>query len=175
MAKTEKETVKGNLIYGDIIRDFIQKIDNEKSLFIQRDELHGMGIIFMDIALFILLTLAIWFAPDFSYVQKITLIIAVVAIMVTLTSVFREGLKDRIVEANFKKAVKKFKIEEKEEEMRLLLKALIKVKSENPEFKLGMVKKMRPEIFTKECLLESSTNNEKNIAEPKDDLNREKE
>jgi uncharacterized membrane protein len=151
---SEKQPIKEPANYDETIQDFIQKIDSEKSLFILRDELHGLGIIFLDIALFILLTLAVWFTPDFSFVQKITLIIAIVAIMTTFTSVFREGLKERVVEANFEKAFKKFQIEEKKEEKRLLLKALIKIKAENPKFKLETVKKMHSEIFTKKSLLE---------------------
>jgi hypothetical protein len=63
-------------------------------------------------------------------------------------------LKEIVVHANFKKAVKKFKINEKEEEKRLLLMALIKMKSMNHYSKLEIAKKMHKEMFTKEKLLE---------------------
>ena len=74
------------------------------------------------------------FAP---LVERLALFIALGAIFFAFSSTIAEDLKDIVVEANFKKAIKKFKIDEKEEEKRLLLKALIKMKAMNHNSKLG--------------------------------------
>jgi hypothetical protein len=153
MAKTEKPNY---IDYDSLIDDLIQKIDNEKSLFTLRDELHGYGMTFYIVGLFLFLAGIVSYLPDSiaPFIGRMTLVIAIAAVLLTFVSYVSRGMEDNVVEANFGKAIKKFKIDEKEEEKRLLLKALLKVKAINPNSKLGIVKKMHKEMFTKEKLLE---------------------
>jgi len=88
------------------------------------------------------------------FIDRLTLFIAVVAIFFAFAGVLVQDLRDIVVDTNFKKAVQKFKIDEKEEEKRLLLMALIKMKSMNNHSRLGVAKKLHKDMFTKEKLLE---------------------
>ena len=82
------------------------------------------------------------------------LFIAVIATLFAFARVLVQDLDDIVVSTNFKKAVQNFKIGEEEEEKRLLLMALIKMKAINHHSKLGVTKKLTEEMFTKEKLLE---------------------
>jgi hypothetical protein len=119
-----------------------------------RDELHGQGFALLDVVLFAILALAVWGLTDLSFGEKIALSVAVLAIITAFIPLVQDGLKENIVDANFRKAVKKFKIGKEEEEKRLLLKALLKIKATNPIFKLKTAKGMHPELFKKEKLLD---------------------
>ncbi len=151
MAKTEKPK---DIDYDNLIEDLIQKIDNEKSLFTVRDELHGYGNALFIAGVYLFLAFIVNYLPNVTLVEKITIGLAIGAILLTFISFISEGLKNNVVDANFQKAIKKFNIEEKEEEKRLLLRALLKIKAITPHRKLGIVKKMHKEMFTKEKLLE---------------------
>jgi hypothetical protein len=153
MAKTE---MPKDIDYNGLIDDFIQKIDNEKSLFTLRDELHGYGMTFYIVGIFLFLAGIVSYLPDSiaPFIGRMTLVIAIAAVLLTFVSYVSRGMEDNVVEANFGKAIKKFNIEKKDEEKRLLLKALLKIKAMNPNSKLGIVKKMHKDMFTKEMLLE---------------------
>ena len=142
--------------YDGLIDDLIKKIDNEKSLFTIRDGLHGQSMTLYIMGLFLFLVLGINYLPnDFiASTNKITISIALLAVLLTYVSYTSKGIENNFVEANFWKAVKKFKIEKKEEEKRLLLTALIKMKVTNHNYKLETAKKLNEEMFTKEKLLE---------------------
>ena len=91
------------------------------------------------------------FAP---LLDRLTLFIAIIAIFFAFAGVLVQDLRDIVVDTNFKKAVQKFKIDEKEEEKRLLLMALIKMKATNNHSKLGVAKKLHEDMFTKEKRLQ---------------------
>ena len=63
-------------------------------------------------------------------------------------------LKEVVIHANFKKAIKKFIMPRKRKKKDFLLMALIKMKAMNHYSKLGIAKKMHKDMFTKERLLE---------------------
>ena len=142
--------------YDGLIDDLIQKIDNDESLFTLRDAFHGYGSTLYIVGLFIFFTYVINFFPDSiaSTVQKITLSIAIIALLITYVSVVTRGRENNVVDANFGKVIKKLKIGKEEEEKRLLLRALLEMKVMYSKSNLGIVKKMHPEMFTKEKLLE---------------------
>jgi hypothetical protein len=153
MAKTENPT---GIDYGSLIEELVQKIDNEKSLFNVLHELDVYGTTFSLVTLLIVAELVILALPNSfaPLLERITVFIGIIAIGFAYAGTLVADLKEIVVHANFKKAVKKFKINEKEEEKRLLLMALIKMKSMNHYSKLEIAKKMHKEMFTKEKLLE---------------------
>lgn len=153
MAKTE---IPKPIDYDSIIDDFIQKIDNEKSLFTWRVELPVYGMTLYIVGLSLFLVLGINYLPNsfIASTNRITVSIALVAVLLTYVSYTSKGREKNVVEANFRKATKNLNITEEEEEKRLLLRALLKTKAMNPHSKLGIVKKMHKELFTKEKLLE---------------------
>lgn len=87
--------------------------------------------------------------------EKIVLTIAILAIITSLVPLFLDKVEKRIIEANLKNAIKKFKIGNDEIEKRLLLKGLLRLKTENPEFKLEYIKRIHSTLFTKEKLIET--------------------
>jgi hypothetical protein len=142
--------------YHIIIDDLIQKIDTDKSLFTPRDEFHGWGSHLFIIGVLVFFTFVINLLPDSiaSSIQQITITIAIIALIITYISFIGRGMENNVVEANFGKVIKKLNIAEEEEEERLLLRALLEMKVMYSKYKLGIVKKMHPEMFTKEKLLE---------------------
>jgi hypothetical protein len=151
MAKAEKTNP---FDYDALIRDLIQKIDNEKSLFRISDEFHGQGVTLFNVFLLFISAVVVSILPDLSNGEKIAIGIAIVAIISTFIPLVSENIENRLVEANFLKAIKKFKIGKEDEKKRLVLEALLKTKAENPKYKLGTAKEIHPELFTKEKLLE---------------------
>jgi hypothetical protein len=140
--------------YDTLITELIQKIDNEKSLFKISDQLHGQGVTILNAALLFISATAVFFLPDLSSGEKIAVTIAIVAIIATFIPSASENIENRIVEANFLKAIKKFNIEKEDQKKRIILEALLKMKAENPRYKLGTAKEIHPEFFSKEKLLE---------------------
>jgi high-affinity K+ transport system ATPase subunit B len=154
MAENEKPKP---IDYNSLIDELIKKIDNEKSFFKLRDQLYGNGTtLFVVVSLFFLAVIILVFKNAFgsSDVEQITLIIAILAFLITYVTFTLQGNENNVVDANFGKAVKKFKIEKKEEEKRLLLRALLTMKATNQHYKLETAKKLNEEMFTKEKLLE---------------------
>jgi len=154
MAKTE---IPKDMDYDGLIEDLIQKIDNEKTLFNWLHELDVYNSIVTFTVLLFVVAIVILALPNSvaPLVERLSLFIAVIAVFFAFAGAIVEDLKDIVVDNNFKKAVQKFKIDEKEEEKRLLLMALIKMKATDTQHsKLGMPKKMHKDMFTKEKLLE---------------------
>jgi len=153
MTKTENPS---DVNHDNLIGDLVQKIDNEKSLFNVLHELDVYNTTFSLGTLLIVVEPVILALPNsfIPFLERITIFIGIIAIGFAYAGALVEDLKEIVVHANFKKAVKKFKINEKEEEKRLLLMALIKMKSMNHYSKLGIAQKMHKDMFTKEKLLE---------------------
>jgi hypothetical protein len=153
MAKTENPI---GIDYDSLIEELVQKIDNEKSLFNVLHELDVYNVTFSFVILLIVVELVILALPNSfaPFLERFTIFIGIIAIGLAYAGNIAADLKEIVVHANFKKAIKKFKIDEKEEEKRLLLMALINMKSMNHYSKLGIAKKMHKDMFTKEKLLE---------------------
>jgi hypothetical protein len=153
MAETE---VSREIADDSLIEELVQKIDNEKSLFNVLHELDVYSTTFSLVTLLIVAELVILALPNSfaPLLERITVFIGIIAIGFAYAGTLVADLKEVVVHANFKKAIKKFRIYEKEEEKRLLLMALIKMKSMNHYSKLGIAKKMHKDMFTKEKLLE---------------------
>lgn len=151
----EKEKPKP-LDYDSMIDDLIKKIDNEKSLFTLTDGFHDHGSTLLVMGLLIFFTFLINLLPESiaSTGQTISISIAILALLITYVSITFRNIENNIVEANFGKVIKKFKIDEKEREKRFLLEGLLKIKAIAPNYELEVAKKMHPEMFTKEKLLE---------------------
>jgi hypothetical protein len=142
--------------YDGLIEDLIQKIDKEKALFnpLYQLDVYNSTItitVLLWVAAIVILALPNSIAP---LIDRVTLFIAIIAILFAFAGILVQDLNDIIVSTNFKKAVQKFKIDEKEDEKRLLLMALIKMKAMNHHSKLGVAKKLHEDMFTKEKLLE---------------------
>lgn len=153
MAETE---VPDESDYDSLIEDLVQKIDNEKSLFNVLHELDVYNTTFSVVTLLIVAELVILALPNSfaPLLERLTIFIGIIAIGFAYAGNIVADLKEIVVHANFKKAIKKFKIDEQEEEKRLLLMALIKMKSMNHYSNLGIAQKMHKDMFTKEKLLE---------------------
>jgi hypothetical protein len=152
----EKTEISKETDYDGLIEDLIQKIDNEKALFNPLYELDVYNstvtfTVLLFVIAIVILALPNSFAP---FIDRLTLFVAVIAIFFAFAGVLVQDLDDIVVSTNFKKAVQKFKIDEKEDEKRLLLMALIKMKAMNHHSKLGVAKKLHEDMFTKEKLLE---------------------
>jgi hypothetical protein len=152
----EKTEIPKETDYDGLIEELIQKIDNEKALFNLRYQLDVYNstvtiTVLLWVAAIIILALPNSIAP---LIDRLTLFIAVIAVLFAFAGVLVQDLDDIVVSTNFKKAIQKFKIDEKEEEKRLLLMALIKMKATNHHSKLGVAKKLHKDMFTKEKLLE---------------------
>ena len=151
MAKTEKSK---DVNYDGLIDDLIKKIDNENSLFTACVELHVYSMTFYFVGVYIAMVVLVMVLSVGALIQNITFAIAVGAFLLAYLSFDTRGRENNVVEANFLKAIEKFKIEKEEEEKRLLLRALLKIKAIKPHSKLSIVKKMHKDMFTKEKLLE---------------------
>ena len=152
----EKTEIPKKTDYDELIEDLIQKIDNEKALFnpLYQLDVYNSTItitVLLWVAAIVILALPNSIAP---LIDRVTLFIAIIAILFAFAGILVQDLNDIIVSTNFKKAVQKFKIDEKEDEKRLLLMALIKMKAMNHHSKLGVAKKLHEDMFTKEKLLE---------------------
>ena len=89
-----------------------------------------------------------------SPIQNITFAIAVGALLLSFVSFKSKNNNDNVVEANFEKAIKAFKIEKQDETKRIILEALLKIKAKKPNYKLVSAMKINPEMFAKDKLLE---------------------
>jgi hypothetical protein len=118
MAKTENPT---GIDYGSLIEELVQKIDNEKSLFNVLQELDVYNTTFSLVTLLIVAELVILALPNSfaPLLERLTIFIGIIAIGFAYAGTLVADLKEIVVHANFKKAIKKFKIDEKEEEKRL--------------------------------------------------------
>ena len=153
MAETE---VPEESDYDSLIEDLVKKIDNEKSLFNVLHELDVYNTTFSVVTLLFVAELVILALPNSfaPLLERLTIFIGIIAIGFAYAGNIVADLKEIVVHANFKKAIKKFKIDEQDEEKRLLLMALIKMKSMNHYSNLGIAQKMHKDMFTKEKLLE---------------------
>jgi len=151
MAENEKPKP---IDYDNLIDELIKKIDNEKSLFTVFDRFGYIKTFYIFFMFFVIYFAWVVLPSVSSFVEAITILIALGAFAFTSISVLVANWKERFIEANFRKAIKKFKIEKKEEEKRLLLNALLKMKATNQNYKLETAKKLNEDLFTKEKLLE---------------------
>lgn len=148
----EKVIVKP-LNYDAMIQGLIDKIDGEESLFSSRIQFRGYwenGTVLVVVAFFIVMCTLALLSNGSALFDGLALIIALGALLVA----FIFGIEDNTVKANYRCAIEKFKIAKIEKEERLLLRALIKMKAMNLDSKLGTVKEMHGDLFTKEKLLE---------------------
>jgi hypothetical protein len=153
MAKTEKPKDPD---YSVIIDELIKKIDNEKSLFTLFDTLGGYNWTLLVVLTLVAGAIVVALPDNFASLSvKLALFIALGAIIMTaIPELGGTEWQFNFIEANFRRAIKKFKIDENEEEKRFLLRALLKTKAMNPKSKLETAKKMHKDLFTKEKLLE---------------------
>jgi hypothetical protein len=149
----QQRQTKGPKMSEKEILDLIQWIDKQKcKLFKRLDAFHGSAflLIVMGIWLFLIETL-LW-SGSVSNVDKTVIVLAFVGVVIALFTLLAQFGKERIVEANFEKALKlktDFNSNQK-----IFLKALIKIKAENPEFELEELYKKDNTLFTKEKLLQ---------------------
>ncbi len=139
------------------ILELVQWIDNNESKLIRSyDVFGGMAttLIFLFVALFFISEVVNFTLSDFGV--KISIQLTTLAIMIAFFSlVLRIGEKG-IVKRRFRRALKEESFSDREKP---LLKALIKIKSNNEKIKLmtiyEMDKEVNGEIFTEKKLLES--------------------
>jgi hypothetical protein len=151
MAEKDNKTENPKPIdYDSLIGDLIKKIDNEKSLFRVRDY-------FRVLSLFIFITLIIsfgvlstYFGSSISSSDRFVIVFAGAAVIVSLAQFEIASAEDEYTNLNYYKAVKSFNTSKEEKP---LLRALIKMKSENSNFTLAEIYKICPEMFSKEKLL----------------------
>jgi hypothetical protein len=138
------------------ILELVQWIDdNESKLIKLLDDFGGMGRLFfmVFVALYIIATIVNLTIPDFA--TQISLHLTSLAILIaTITLVLKMG--ERKAQLRFERAIK---VKEFSDREKTLLRALIKIKSNNEEVKLMTIYEMDKEahgdIFTEKKLLES--------------------
>jgi hypothetical protein len=153
LKKTNNEKVEEHINYDKMIQDLIADIDGEESLFkpyVQLRDYWKNGTILIIVGYLLIAGLIAYLSNSHALYEGIAVVIAIGALLIAYMST----LKDNTVVANYMWAIEKFKIGETEKEKRLLLRALIKMKSMNSTSKLGTVKAIHPEMFTKKKLLE---------------------
>jgi ABC-type uncharacterized transport system fused permease/ATPase subunit len=139
------------------ILELVQWIDDNESKVVKIfDVLGGMGttLVMLVIVLFVISEIVNFTISDFG--AKISIQLTSLAILIAFFSlVMRVGEKG-LVERRFGRAIKEEKFSDREKP---LLKALIKIKSNNEEIKLMMIyemdKEVNGDIFTEKKLLES--------------------
>jgi len=142
---------------GKEILELVQWIDNNKSKLIKSyDALGGMEKILAILFVVIFFISQITNLTISDFATNISIQLASFAVMIAFISfVFQRGEKE-IVERRFKRALALKTFDDREKP---LLKALIKIKSNNEEIKLMTIYEMNKEahgdIFTEKKLLES--------------------
>jgi hypothetical protein len=145
------EEISKLIRYNSLIDELIQKIDNDKSLFRDRDYLWALStFIFIIIGIF-LITFAIYYISSIGVSDKIIIAFAALTFIVSYGLFKKDSIEEDFIDMNYDRAVKKFNVSEDDKPF---LKALIKMKSEKKEFTLSEICKISPEIFTKEKLME---------------------
>jgi amino acid permease len=141
----------------ETVLELVQWIDNNESKLIKfYDELGGMGQLlgFLFVALFIIAEAVNFTTSDFAV--KMSIQLAILAVFFALISVVFQISEKRKLEIRFKRARKLRNLEDKEIP---ILKALIRIKSDNEETKLMTIYEMNREahgsIFSEKNLLES--------------------
>jgi hypothetical protein len=152
MAIKETKTEKPKDIdYDSLIEQLVQKVDKEKSLFSFHDFVGGFGGFIFDVAAILLVIYVVAFNSSFSFTDRIVIGFAGAALILSLGQIILVNANETVVKIKYRNAMRNLKPSKEE---KLLLKALIKMQSENTEFTLTEIYTMYPEIFTKEKLLE---------------------
>jgi hypothetical protein len=138
------------------ILELIQWIDShESSLFRPYDFFSGWGrtLALLFVLLFIIAEIMNFVTA--SATERISISLTSVAVFIAFISIVIQTGESNIVEGRFKKALKSRTFDDKQ---KLLVKALIKIKSKNDEFKLGLIyernKAANGDMFTEKRLLE---------------------
>lgn len=147
-AKTEKPK---DIDYDSLIEQLIQKIDKEKSLFGVRDFLNKFGGFIFDVAGILVVIYVVAFNSSFNFADRIVIGFAGAALILSLGQLILVNANETVVKVKYRNAMRNLRPSKEEKP---LLKALIKMQSENTEFTLTEIYTIYPEIFTKEKLLE---------------------
>lgn len=148
MAKTEKPKP---IDYDSLIDDLIKKIDEEKALFTTIDFFRVFRTIFLYLVVILFFVIPTEYIPSISLADRLVIFFAGLAVLLSLIQIQIPSIEEKVIDAMYRNAVKKFKVRQDDDP---LLKALIKMKSQNNEFALAEICKISPEMFTKEKLLE---------------------
>ncbi len=149
MANAEKPK---DIDYDGLIGDLIQKIDNkEKSLFTSMDTLRVFRTILLYLVFILVLITSTEYIPSISLADRLVIFFAGLAVLLSLLQIEIPSIKEKVIDVMYNRAVKNFKVSKDDKP---LLMALIKMKSENSKFTLTEIRKMCPEMFTIEKLLE---------------------
>jgi hypothetical protein len=136
--------------YDGLIGDLIKKIDNEKSFLKIGDYLRVLSMfLFIIISISILVVLPYGSLVTFS--DRLIIVLAGLAFIVSYGLFKRDSIEEDIVDLKYFRAVEKFNISKDDKPF---LKVLIKMKAKNKEFTLAEIRKIHPDLFTKEKLLE---------------------
>jgi hypothetical protein len=137
--------------YEALITEYIQKIDNEKSLFRVRDYFSALKSFIALTIVIAAVTLPTYYFSPIGDFEKLTILLAGLALIISVGQFELPTFQEKFMELNYHNAVNAFKPKKEEKP---ILKALVKMKSENTDFSLKEISKICPKMFTMEKLLE---------------------
>lgn len=137
--------------YDIIINDLIKKIDNEKPLFKFRDYVRALSSFILIAVLLLFIVLSNYYSSSISSSDGLVIVFAALAVLLAFGQFALSAAEGRIIDTNYNRVLTEFNVSKEEKP---LLKALVKMKSENIEFTLAEICKISPEMFTKDKLLE---------------------
>lgn len=151
MSEKDREQTTKEIL--DLIRLIDKNKDNKgKALFRKEDIFNGslsiiVGLFIIELSVYITYALG-----KISLIDYIALTFALLAVLIAFLSLMAEFFENTILDVRFKRALGLKPSFSKNE--KLILKALIKVKSKHEEFSLEDVYEKNMDMFTKEKLIE---------------------
>ncbi len=152
MTDKETKTEKPKPIdYDSLINDLIKKIDEEKALFTTIDFFRVFRTIFLYLVVILFFVIPTEYIPSISLADRLIIFFAGLAVLLSLIQLQIPSINEKVINVMYSRAVENFKVSKDDKP---LLKALIKMKSEDNDFTLAEIRKIYPKMFTKEKLLE---------------------
>ncbi len=141
----------------DEILQLIEWIDkNEKQLIRWRDAFYHLGWLLLIMIVVVMVIPGALILTNATNIERVVALLSTVAILLAFLSMVTQVSERNVLEARTKHALKMKKFTDKEKP---LLKALLKIKSKNPENKLATLyaldREVKGDIFTKKSLLDA--------------------
>lgn len=156
LEKPKEDSTDGHRERQDEVFQLIEWVDkNEKKLVRWRDAFYHLGWLILVMIIVVVAIPSVFIFTDSTTTERLVTLLSIVALLIAFLSMVTSISERNVVEARMKHALKMRKFTETEKP---LLKALIKIKSKNPETKLAtlyaMDRESKGDSFTKKKLLE---------------------
>jgi hypothetical protein len=141
------------------IQSLIGLIDNyERDLFKDYDAFKGgffaFTVGFLIIAVGAVIGIVVYSFQSKSSIDLLAVVLSDSAIVFAYFSLIYQIGDENAAVVRYKRALKKDDFKRKNDDEKIIVKALIKVRTKNPKYRLGQIYRLYPEMFTKEKLLE---------------------